>query len=156
MKKVSVLSALVVTTVFCISASSLLAQDRYAIAAIPKKMQQHFQQDFPDAKEEVFQTGDIACSFYFKRPDSSSCRVYYDLDGNMTKKIEYYKSAQLSMFIRARLNEKYANKTIFGVTETTSTRGHIYEIVLQDQKKWYYVNCNDSGEIDIQKELTKQ
>lgn len=78
-------------------------------------------------------------------------RVYYDLDGNVFRTIRYYDGTQLCPFIAMKLKEEFGNKSIKGVTEVQEDSGLTYQVILQDQKHMYVVNCNSDGNISLQK-----
>ena len=114
-----------------------------------------FHRDFPNVHQQIFHDYGDSYMVYFKEDENSSCRVYYNLDGTMSETIKYYSAEQLDPFIRAKVDEKYHGKIIFGVTEVISNDEHFYEIVLQDNKAWYTIKSDAIGSMSLEKKLIK-
>ncbi len=114
-----------------------------------------FRSEFPKIEKPVFYDYGDSYMVYFKENDSSSGRVYYNLDGEMIKTIKYYSADGLDPFIKAKVNRKYKGKKIFGVTEITTNTDHSYRIVLEDDKKWYTVDADDTGSMSLEQKLKK-
>jgi hypothetical protein len=83
------------------------------------------------------------------------CRVKYDLKGNIISTRRDYNEKDLSLFIVAKVKERYAAKKIFGVTEITSSEGVSYNIVLEDDKNWINIISDESGNISQVQKLKK-
>jgi hypothetical protein len=75
--------------------------------------------------------------------------VKYDLDGNFMSSTRYYKEQQLPTNILCKLKKKYADKTIFGVTELTSNDEVNYYIKLEDSKNWITIKVNGNGQMEV-------
>jgi hypothetical protein len=67
----------------------------------------------------------------------------------------YYTSQHLSPVIRAKVNEKYPGKKIFGITEVSNSDMIIYHIVLEDDKNWLNIQSDAIGNITLEKKLVK-
>jgi hypothetical protein len=79
----------------------------------------------------------------------------YDTDGNIRFSIRNYSEDLLPPFINARVHKKYPGKTIWGVTELSSEDGLIYKVFLQDDKYWYHLSVNTSGDISLDEKFIK-
>ena len=55
-------------------------------------------------------------------------------DGIVLSTTRYYTEQNLSPAIRAKVNEKYPGKKIFGITEVSNSENLTYNIVLEDEK----------------------
>ncbi|HEV7621023.1 MAG TPA: hypothetical protein VGO09_04785 [Flavisolibacter sp.] len=83
------------------------------------------------------------------------CKVWYDEDGNVTKTNRYYTQESLSPFILARVQQKYLGKKVFGITEVSSDEGLTYYIILEDDKKWYHVTSDATGNLILEDKYNK-
>jgi hypothetical protein len=82
-------------------------------------------------------------------------RVYYDLNGRVIRTIRYYDETKLNPFISQKIKERFRNKSIKSITELQEDDGILYQVILQDNKHLYVVNCNGSGEMYLQHKYIK-
>ena len=83
----------------------------------------------------------------------TSCRdMSHELTLSTTR---YYTEQNLSPAIRAKVNEKYPGKKIFGITEVSNSENLTYNIVLEDEKYWYNIESDATGIIKLNKKLEK-
>ena len=61
----------------------------------------------------------------------------------------------LSPFILARIQQKYTGKKVFGITEVSSDAGLNYYIILEDDKKWYHVTSDATGNLSLEDKYNK-
>jgi len=80
--------------------------------------------------------------------DEIQVRAQYDEDGSLLKTIRYYGEKQLFPNIVSRLKKKYANREVFGVTETTSENEVSFLITLKDDKNWYVLKSDIYGNFE--------
>ena len=59
------------------------------------------------------------------------------------------------ILFRRRSKKGILAKKIFGVTEDNSEVGLDYRIVLEDEKRWYHVNSDESGNLHLFKKYKK-
>ncbi len=135
-----------------ISTTSIFAS---SLSDASEKILKLFHHDFPEVQNQTFYDYGDSYMVYFKKDDNSSCKVYYDLDGAMTKTIKYYVGSELDPFIRSKVNQKYKGKTIYGVTEVISDDEHFYQIILQDNKSWYTIKSDATGSMRLENKLFK-
>jgi len=64
------------------------------------------------------------------------------------KTIRYYGEKQLLPNIVSKLRKKYADREIFGVTETTSPDEVSFLVTLKDGKNWYVVKSDVYGNLE--------
>jgi hypothetical protein len=137
-----------------ISVVMLFAASSYAGPAIHETVVKKFNENFPEAQSVKWYSGTDYYEVSFINKDVPE-RVYYDLDGKVIRTIRYYDETKLNPFISQKIKEKYRNKSIKSVTELQEDSGILYQIVLQDDKHLYIVNCNGSGEIYAQHNYIK-
>jgi hypothetical protein len=118
------------------------------------KVLKAFSQLFPKVANPAWYEYETYYEVYFDN-NNVKCRIRYDLDGNIMSTRRDYMEPVLSPFIKAKINEKYPDKKIFGVTEITSDEGLSYIIILEDEKHWYHVTSDGTGQIYLQKKLIK-
>jgi hypothetical protein len=143
MKKIIFLYLLTLISSGCIFATSG--------PGAPEKIKELFHHQFPEIQKEAFFSYGDSYEVYFKKESNSSERIYYNLDGEITKTIKYYGQSELEPFIKEKLNKKYKGKTIFDITELQSDAGHFYKIILMDNNNLYVVKSDDKGSLKTEK-----
>lgn len=139
------LVALISATSICASPTSL----------VTKKVLDVFHAAFPEVKQPIWYNYDNYYEVFFTNADNSSCRIDYDADGVVLSSTRYYTEQGLSPAIRAKVNERYPGKKIFGVTEVSNSENVSYHIVLEDNKYWYNIESNETGNTRLEKKLLK-
>ena len=135
-----------------ISATSLFAAPP---SIVTEKVLKVFRDAFPEVKEPTWYNFDTYYEVYFTNPDNSSCRIDYNPEGIVLSTTRYYTSQNLSPAIRAKVNEKYPGKKIFGITEVSNNENVTYHIVLEDDKNWLTVQSDATGNITLERKLVK-
>ena len=147
MKKIIALCLTIVIT----SAAVIAAPN----AAVTEKVLKVFHAAFPEVKKYTWYTFDNYYEVYFNDSENSSCRIDYTPDGDVISTTRYYTGENLSPAIRAKVNEKYPGKKIYGVTEVSSSEKVTYNIVLEDEKNWYNIESDATGNIKLDQKLEK-
>jgi hypothetical protein len=135
-----------------ISATSVFAAPS---ALVTEKVLKVFHEAFPEVKQPTWYTFDNYYEVYFTNPDNTSCRIDYSPDGAVLSTTRYYGAQNLSPAIRAKVNEKYPGKTIFGITEVSNSENLTYHIVLEDDKYWLNIQSTPTGNLSLEKKLAK-
>lgn len=135
-----------------ISATSALAAP---VSLVTDKVLKVFHDAFPEVKQPVWYNFEGYYEVYFTNTDNTSCRIDYNPDGVVLSTIRYYGSQNLSPAIRAKVNEKFPGKKIFGITEVSNSETVSYHIVLEDDKSWLTVQSDATGNISVEKKLVK-
>jgi hypothetical protein len=135
-----------------ISATSVFAAPAFIVT---EKVLKVFHDAFPEVKQPTWYNFDNYYEVYFTNADNSSCRIDYSPDGIVLSTTRYYTSQNLSPAIRAKVNEKYPGKKIFGITEVSNSDMVTYHIVLEDDKYWLNIQSDATGNISLEKKLTK-
>jgi hypothetical protein len=138
--------------VILFSATSAFAN---RIPDVTEKVLKVFHEAFPEVKQPTWYSFEDYYEVFFKTGENSSCRIDYSPDGTVLSTTRYYTGENLSPVIRAKINEKYPGKNIFGVTEVSNNDKVTYHIVLEDSKYWYNVEADATGSSRIEKKLTK-
>lgn len=143
---------LVVCLAALISSASVFAAPA---SVVTEKVLKVFRDAFPEVKQPTWYTYDDYYEVYFTNADNTSCRINYSADGIVLSTTRYYTSQNLSPVIRAKVNEKYPGKKIFGITEVSNSDTIIYHIVLEDDKNWLNIQSDAIGNISLEKKLVK-
>lgn len=128
-----------------------------AFAATPpldEQISKQFKETFPTALNANWYEYETFYEVLFEN-NQVPCRVKYDLKGNIISVRRDYYEKDLSLFIVAKVKEKYPGKKIFGITEVTSDEGVFYTIILEDEKNWITLSSNDSGDMHLVQKLKK-
>jgi hypothetical protein len=127
----------------------LFAVAAYANAAPHETVVKKFKETFPEAQGVKWYDGNDYYEVSFMDKDVSE-RVYYDEDGKVFRTIRYYDETKLNPFISQKVKERFKNKSITGITEVQEDANILYQVILQDNKHLYVVNCDGSGEMYLQ------
>jgi hypothetical protein len=122
---------------------------------VTEKVLKVFHEAFPEVKQTSWYTFDTYYEVFFTNPDNSSCRIDYSPDGIVLSTTRYYTEQKLPPAIRAKVNEKYPGKKLFGITEVSNSQNVTYNIVLEDEKNWYNIESDATGIIKLDKKLEK-
>jgi len=123
---------------------------------VSEKLIQAFQAAFPLAeKVDWNETGDHYF-VHFKDHEIMS-EIEYDHDGNFLASERYYTSADmLPIHLAWALHKKFPNKTVFGITETSTEAETLYYIKMQDGKEWITVKGYPDGISQVIERLRKE
>jgi hypothetical protein len=134
----------------CVSAG-VFANDGFNIN---EKLLRSFKKTFPDAQQVKWleQTDKYTVNF---EESGILTKIDYDKDGNFISSLRYYKEKNLPINVLCKLQKKYADKTIFGVTEVTSDVTVEYFIKLEDANDWITVKSNGDGNMQVVEKYAK-
>src|ERR1700733_7630683 len=105
---------------------------------INEKLLATFKQTFPDAEQVKWMEQEDKYTVNFKEKDILT-KIEYDKDGNFLSSLRYYTEKGLPVNILCRLQKKYADKKVFGVTEMATETSVEYYIKLEDADSWITV-----------------
>ena len=137
-----------------IAIALLVGTASFATPTVDEQVSKQFRETFPAALEVKWYEYETFYEVVFKNNDIL-CRVKYDLQGHIISTRRDYNEKDLSLFIVAKVKEKYKGKKIFGVTEITSSEGVSYNIVLEDDNYWTNIVADESGNINQVQKLKK-
>jgi hypothetical protein len=115
---------------------------------ISDKLLQAFKQTFPDAQQVKWAEQEDKYMVNFKQGDVLT-KIEYDKEGNFLSSLRYYSEKNLPVSILCRLQKKYGDKKVFGVTEMTTDSAVEYYIKLEDDTTWITVRSNADGNMQI-------
>ena len=118
-----------------------------SIAATPgSKILQKFNSTFPNA-QNVRWRDDKAGYFVSFTQHGDFNKVFYNTDGNFVYALKYCNINGLPNNVVMKLNEKYGESKIVGVTEVTTQSNMFYNVKLCREKKLYNLNVSADGSI---------
>ncbi|HVG40016.1 MAG TPA: hypothetical protein VM888_00295 [Chitinophagaceae bacterium] len=121
---------------------------------IDEKILKSFQDAFPKAEKVTWyeESGNYQVLFTCEQ---IKCRMWFDNKGNALQTIRYYYEQNLCPFVMTKVKQKFAGKQIYGITEVSTDRGVVYNIILEDEKKWYHVKVDTDGSVQLEKKYIK-
>lgn len=138
--------------VCCLTFSAgAFARDGFTIS---EKMLNSFKQTFPDAEQVKWLESADRYTVNFKE-NGILTKIDYDKDGNFVSSLRYYTEKNLPINILCRLQKKYADKKVFGVTEMTTDAVVEYYIKLEDADNWITVKSNADGNMQVVEKYKK-
>lgn len=144
-------NCLLITGCLVTLSSSLRAADDFTIS---EKLLQTFKQTFPDAEQVKWVEQSDKYIVNFKQ-NTIMTKIEYDKDGNFLSSLRYYTEKNLPVSILCRLQKKFADKKVFGVTEMTTETSVEYYIKLEDETTWYTVKSNTDGNLQVVEKYKK-
>jgi hypothetical protein len=121
---------------------------------VNEKVLTAFKQTFASASNPVWHEYADYYIVKFNQNDIDT-RIKYDLEGNILETTRYYKEDALPIILRAKLKNRFADKTVFGVTEVSNHSEITYYIVLEDQKNWLNIKTDVYGNMQLEKKFKK-
>lgn len=121
---------------------------------VNEKVLKAFNATFSDAENVVWSD---APNLYTVRFTHMGIRTFvkYDDDGNFISSRRYYSAETLPVDIQCKLKKKFADKTIFGVTEYTVGDEINYFVKLEDAKSWTTVKIDGARNMEIAEKYGK-
>ncbi|MEO5683327.1 MAG: hypothetical protein ABIQ88_11840 [Chitinophagaceae bacterium] len=142
--------------VFLFAAVLLVAASSFAspVPEVSEKALKAFKATFTNAENVVWT--DAANLFTVKFTQLGiNTFVKYDEEGNFISSRRYYSAEKLPIDIQCQLKKKFADKTVFGVTEYTVGDEINYFIKLEDDKKWTTVRIDNSRNMEVTEKYSK-
>jgi hypothetical protein len=130
------------------------ASDGGMTYTISDKLLQAFKQAFPDAQQVKWAEMEDKYMVNFKQGEILT-KIEYDKEGNFLSSIRYYSEKNLPVNVLVRLQKKYTDKKVFGVTEVTSDNVVEYYIKLEDESNWITVKSNADGNMQVVEKYKK-
>ena len=121
---------------------------------ISEKLLATFKQTFPDAEQVKWMEQEDKYTVNFKEKDILT-KIEYDKDGNFLSSLRYYTEKGLPVNILCRLQKKYADKKVFGVTEMATETSVEYYIKLEDADSWMTVRSSIDGNMQVVEKYKK-
>ena len=121
---------------------------------INEKLLQTFKQTFPDAQQVKWMEQEDKYTVNFKE-NGILTKIDYDKEGNFISSLRYYTEKNLPINILVKLQKRYADKKVFGVTEMTTDAVVDYYIKLEDATNWITVKSNADGNMSVVEKYKK-
>ncbi|HTL06808.1 MAG TPA: hypothetical protein VL307_01080, partial [Chitinophagaceae bacterium] len=121
---------------------------------VSEKALKAFKATFTDAKDVEWTDGAEIYTVKFTQQGINTF-VKYDEDGNFISSRRYYFAEQLPVDIQCKLRKKFADKTIFGVTEYIVGDEVNYYVKLEDAKRWTTVKIDSARNMEITEKYEK-
>lgn len=121
---------------------------------VNEKVLTAFKQTFATATNPVWHEYADYYIVKFNQNDIDT-RIKYDLEGNILETTRYYKEDALPIILRAKLKNRFSDKTVFGVTEVSNHSDITYYIVLEDEKNWLNIKTDVYGNMQVEKKFKK-
>ena len=131
--------------------AGVFAKEEFAIS---DKLLQAFKQTFPDAQQVRWAEQEDKYMVNFKQGEILT-KIEYDKEGNFLSSLRYYTEKNLPVSILCRLQKKYGDKKVFGVTEMTTDTAVEYYIKLEDNNYWLTVKSNADGNMQVVEKYKK-
>ena len=142
---------LLVTCCLLTLSAGVFAAENYIIS---DKLLATFKQTFPDAVQVKWVEQADKYTVSFKQNDILT-KVDYDKDGNFVSSLRYYSEKNLPVTVICHLQKKYADKSVFGVTEVATEGATTYYIKMQDDKNWLTVRSDPDGNMQVTEKYRK-
>lgn len=136
---------LLFTSCLLLLSAGLFANENFTIS---DKLLKAFKQTFPDAQQVKWAEQEDKIMVNFKQGDVLT-KIEYDKEGNFLSSLRYYSEKNLPVNILCRLQKKYGDKKVFGVTEMTTDTVVEYYIKLEDENNWITVRSNADGNMQV-------
>jgi hypothetical protein len=148
--------ALIQKTLFTLVCFMTLTAGAFATDGftISEKMLNSFKKTFPDAQQVKWLEQADRYTVNFSE-NGVLTKIDYDKEGNFISSLRYYKEKNLPINILCRLQKKYADKKVFGVTEMTTDAAVEYYIKLEDDENWITVKSNADGNMQVVEKYKK-
>jgi len=144
MKKIILAAAVLMSTIVT------FAKD----PGVNEKVLDAFSKTFSDVKDVSWSEKQDAYEVSFKQ-NSTQVRVNYDKEGNIINTLRYYTEEHLPLIVLSKIKTKFADKSIFGVTEVSSEEGTYYHVVLEDASSWVEVKSDVFGSVSVTRKSKK-
>lgn len=133
----------------------LFVMVRLGMAAVPPDViLERFSRSFPNASEVKWYEEENGFRVYFKS-EKTMVRIWYDREGEVIKSLRHYDKEGLPVFIAAKLEKKFPGRDIKSVTELTTAGGVKFQIILEDDKRYYVVEVDGNGSMWLDKKFIK-
>jgi hypothetical protein len=123
-------------------------------SAVNEKVLTAFNKSFKDAKEVVWSEYENFYEVKFTH-NTVQAMISYDEEGNILRSRRYYFEDMLPLLIKAKINKRYSDKKIYGITELASDAEVAYYIILEDDKTWLTIKSDSYGNMSTYQKFKK-
>jgi hypothetical protein len=121
---------------------------------VNEKVLRAFKETFTSPQDVVWYEYDNYYEVNFKQSETMT-HVWYDQEGNILETIRYYYEQQLPLNILSIIKKRYPGRKIYGVTEISLHEQLNYHVTMFDDKNWYTVKSDASGNLEQTEKFKK-
>ena len=140
--------------VLMITCALMIAAGSFAASPVSEKALKAFKATFTGAENVVWSDAANLYTVKFTQ-EGVNTFVKYDEEGNFISARRYYNAEKLPVDIQCKLKNKFADKTVFGVTEYTVADETSYYIKLEDAKTWTTVKFDNARNMEVMEKYGK-
>jgi hypothetical protein len=126
----------------------------FATPPINEQVMKQFKAAFPAVEDARWFESESHYDVYFEK-EETKYHIRYDRNGKIVSTRNYYPGTKLCPFIKSKVTEKFGGKSIFGVTEITTSNEMFYVVVLEDEDTWTNVQADAMGQLTVLSKLKK-
>lgn len=126
----------------------------FATPPVSEKVMKQFKVAFPTVEDARWFENNDHFDVYFEK-EETKYNIRYDRNGKIVSTRNYYPGTKLCPFIKSKVTEKFAGKSIFGVTEITTCNEMYYVVVLEDEDNWTNIHADAIGQLTVLEKLKK-
>lgn len=82
--------------------------------------------------------------------------LQYNGGGGYSRTWRYFYEQEKSNAVVNMLKEKYPNKTLFGAVQVAFRNTLVYEVIMQDKKRWYIYQVDTTGVVNLKRQFKKR
>jgi len=131
-----------ITAVACILFCSLTL-----VANVNPKVLKVFQASFKNPEQVTWHEYETYCEVSFTL-DKIKTEIQYDDNANVIRTLRYYSQSQLPPYIFIKLQQRFPDRSVFGVTEIYTESDLLYYIKMEDARKWYTIKSDYLGSFE--------
>jgi hypothetical protein len=121
---------------------------------ISEKALKAFKATFKDAENVEWTNAENLYAVKFSQQGINTF-VKYDEEGNFISSRRYYRAEQLPVDIQCTLKKKFADKSVFGVTEYTIGDEVNFFVKMEDAKTWITVKVDNARNMEVTEKYQK-
>jgi hypothetical protein len=122
---------------------------------VNEKVIRAFHDAFPMAEKVDWREKENSYVVYFTE-DAIRSQIEFDLDGNFLSAVRYYQNpCLLPLHLSWQLHKKFGDRTVYGITETTSQSKTLYYVKLEGPNDWVTIRGNADGNLKLVEKLAK-
>lgn len=81
--------------------------------------------------------------------------LQYNGGGGYSRTWHYFYEKERSDAVVNMLKAKYPNKTLYGAVQVAFRNTQVYEVIMQDKKRWYVYQVDTSGVVNLKRQFRK-
>jgi hypothetical protein len=82
--------------------------------------------------------------------------LQYNGGGGYPRTWRYFYDQERSNAVVNMMKEKYPNKILFGAVQVAFRNTQVYEVIMQDKKRWYVYQVDTAGLVNLKRQFKKR